>query len=129
MAFTSLGLTNPALVAWELVPFSFVVDWALPIGDWLSSLDAMLGYDSNNTWSSISTLQRRYWRTVGINGKSGIYTNTNEYSDYCERTRLRRTAAASVPLPILPSLKDPRSLGHMANGLSLLATVFGGRRA
>lgn len=26
---------NPASIAWELVPFSFVVDWALPIGRYL----------------------------------------------------------------------------------------------
>nr|APG76987.1 hypothetical protein [Beihai levi-like virus 34] len=30
-----LGLTNPSLLAWELLPYSFVVDWFLPIGDWL----------------------------------------------------------------------------------------------
>lgn len=33
------GLTNPALVAWELVPFSFVADWFLPIGSYLNQLD------------------------------------------------------------------------------------------
>lgn len=34
------GITNPMLIAWELVPFSFVVDWALPIGDYLNALTA-----------------------------------------------------------------------------------------
>lgn len=34
------GLANPAEVVWELVPFSFVADWFLPIGDYLSALDA-----------------------------------------------------------------------------------------
>jgi len=34
------GLSNPAMVAWELVPYSFVVDWFLPIGDYLSRIDA-----------------------------------------------------------------------------------------
>lgn len=33
-----IGLDNPALVAWELVPFSFVADWFLPIGDYISQL-------------------------------------------------------------------------------------------
>lgn len=28
-----LGLTDPLTIAWELVPFSFAVDWILPIGD------------------------------------------------------------------------------------------------
>jgi hypothetical protein len=35
-----LGLLNPALIAWELVPFSFVADWFFPVGDWLETLDA-----------------------------------------------------------------------------------------
>lgn len=39
------GLTNPAEVIWELVPFSFVADWFLPIGDYLSALDAPLRFN------------------------------------------------------------------------------------
>lgn len=34
-----LGFTNPAAVLWEATPFSFVVDWFLPIGDYLKTLD------------------------------------------------------------------------------------------
>lgn len=30
-----LGLNNPALITWELIPFSFVVDWFLPVGTWI----------------------------------------------------------------------------------------------
>jgi hypothetical protein len=39
------GLLNPALVAWELVPFSFVADWFLPIGDYLAGLDVGMRFD------------------------------------------------------------------------------------
>lgn len=37
-----LGLTNPLQVAWELLPFSFVADWFIPIGNYLEVLDAPL---------------------------------------------------------------------------------------
>lgn len=37
------GLTNPAAVAWELVPWSFAVDWTMPIGNVLQALDAHVG--------------------------------------------------------------------------------------
>lgn len=40
---TMMGLSNPAEIAWELVPFSFVLDWAFPVGNFLSALDATLG--------------------------------------------------------------------------------------
>lgn len=40
-----LGLINPASVAWELVPFSFVVDWFLPVGNFLNSFTDLVGYE------------------------------------------------------------------------------------
>lgn len=36
-----LGLANPAVIAWELVPLSFVADYFLPIGDWLNALSSL----------------------------------------------------------------------------------------
>lgn len=39
------GLTNPALLAWELLPYSFVVDWFVPVGTYLESLTAFDGFD------------------------------------------------------------------------------------
>lgn len=40
-----LGLLNPASLAWELVPLSFVIDWALPIGPVLQAMTAPAGLD------------------------------------------------------------------------------------
>lgn len=37
--FDKLGL-NPFVTAWELIPFSFVVDWFVNIGDWVFSQTA-----------------------------------------------------------------------------------------
>jgi hypothetical protein len=51
-----LGLINPVAIAWELVPFSFVVDWFLPIGNYLQSLTDFVGLnreDPFTTWYSI----------------------------------------------------------------------------
>lgn len=39
------GVLNPATVAWDLVPFSFVANWFLPIGTWLSSFSDFAGID------------------------------------------------------------------------------------
>jgi len=43
-ALESLGLNPSAANLWDLIPFSFVVDWFLPIGSVLSRLDA---YENN----------------------------------------------------------------------------------
>lgn len=49
----NLGLTNPAAVAWDLVPFSFVVDWFLPVNKFVQSWDSHLGFDVTNTAASV----------------------------------------------------------------------------
>jgi hypothetical protein len=128
MSLASLGITNPLLIAWELVPFSFVVDWALPIGTWLDSIDAMLGYGTSYT--STTTLIRCRWSGSGAYGKwanNPSVTIRNNYKEWKRYVKLVRTAQAGVPLPTFPGLKDPASLSHMANGLSLLASAFGKR--
>lgn len=40
---SDFGLTAFPSTAWELIPFSFVVDWFAPVGDWLSALDPKIG--------------------------------------------------------------------------------------
>lgn len=40
---TELGLNNPLGTAWELVPFSWVADYILPIGQWLSAARPIRG--------------------------------------------------------------------------------------
>lgn len=42
-ALNQLGLVNPLSIAWELTPFSFVIDWLLPIGSVLRALSAPAG--------------------------------------------------------------------------------------
>lgn len=37
------GLLNPVSLAWELIPFSFAIDWVAPIGDTLEALTATTG--------------------------------------------------------------------------------------
>lgn len=43
LTLNELGLANPALLAWQLLPFSFVVDWFLPISQILGVLSNRVG--------------------------------------------------------------------------------------
>lgn len=50
----SFGITNPLSVAWELIPYSFVLDWFVPVGNYLSSLDGYIGKTFHSgMWSYI----------------------------------------------------------------------------
>lgn len=52
---TSLGITDPLLVAWELVPLSFVADWFLNVGSVLGQFGAKIGKEI------LTTYQTWYW--------------------------------------------------------------------
>lgn len=126
ISLVSLGVTNPLNVAWNLVPWSFVVDWVYPIGDFLESLDALLGY--GQTSYSSTYLVRATWNERGLTGSNGDWYTRNNFRGRKRVVYVERSVSSTVPLPSLPSFKDPRSLGHMANGLALLATAFGRKR-
>lgn len=68
---TSLGFTNPLLLAWELVPYSFVIDWFVNVGEVLGSLDALSGVDRSVLYK---TIRRQHWHS-----SSGVYGNGDEY--------------------------------------------------
>lgn len=39
------GITNPIGLVWELIPYSFVLDWLIPVSDYLTGLDTWVGKD------------------------------------------------------------------------------------
>jgi hypothetical protein len=47
-----LGFLNPAAIAWELVPFSFVADWFFPAGDVIASATATRGLSNVTGWET-----------------------------------------------------------------------------
>lgn len=51
-----LGL-NPLTTAWELIPLSFVIDWALNIGDLLSALSPSVDFDERSFSYSVQCKQ------------------------------------------------------------------------
>lgn len=125
-AAASLGLTNPAQVAWELVPFSFVIDWFLPIGDYFSTLDATFGLQCYGG----STSRRVEWRTEIIGGPPPPETQDNvgwvgAYKPgFARRIYLQRSVFHEFPTAVPLYWKNPFSFGHLANSLSLLASAL-----
>lgn len=43
-----MGLSNPALAMWDVIPFSFMFDWAVNVSAWLSSFDEFAGVELVN---------------------------------------------------------------------------------
>lgn len=73
-----LGLLNPALVAWQLVPFSFVVDWFLPISTIIGSLSTMFMHTFYGWTATLS--YSFYTRTFTDSGMSGSSAKSWSYA-------------------------------------------------
>lgn len=113
----SLGLTNPALLAWELLPYSFVVDWFLPIGPWLESVMALKGLHLSNKSTTIGTVTRVFVDARGVGSRTGFGAAKIETID------IKRSLV--IPDLPLPKLKNPFSTQHALNAIALLKTTFG----
>lgn len=115
-----LGLTNPALLAWELLPWSFVIDWFIPIGNYLQSLDATLGLQFQHGYkiTYITTDEKVISDLVPYNSRN---FDTGRVTLTSDQATFERTVLTGWPSPRLPSFKNPVSWEHALNGIALLA--------
>jgi hypothetical protein len=106
---------NPVEWAWELIPFSFVIDWMIPIGDWLGTLDAMFG--TANVRGTVTQRVRHSYTaqwdqaTVTVSNHSGWFRSH------------RRSVISGVPLPPPPRWKVSTSYRSLLNAVSLLGVL------
>jgi len=119
-----LGLTNPALLAWELTPFSFVVDWFLPIGSFLENSMASTGL----TFIKGSVSYKFIGQTSGFASSSssgeGWAVSSRTNKGLTKTVMYQRDPSSSFPSEPIPSFKSPASIGHALNAIALLTQVF-----
>jgi len=125
--FNSMGLHNPYLIAWELMPWSFVIDWFLPIGTWLAAAatpalpSAVYGTDS--------------WRTTGFIKKTsnGFFHYDPPNRWYCtnavhfiELNEYQRSLNTAWPTASFPSISNATWFPERAlDAVSLLNSLRG----
>lgn len=110
-----LGIINPMAVAWEVVPFSFVVDWFLPIGNYLQSLTDFVGLNLENsfvTWYGVLD------RILTMNA---IRADYEPYAYTRKARRVDLTRVLSLPSP--PSLSSRFTGFYSARGANAIALL------
>lgn len=113
---SQVGLTNIALIAWELMPWSFVIDWFIPIGNAISSVDATQGLDFIDGWRSLRVkVNNTDVQTVSTEDSQGVVTQGYQLR------RFERTVLTSFPGAAFPAFKNPIGVDHIINGVALLA--------
>lgn len=114
------GLTDPASVAWELVPYSFVVDWFIPIGAYLSARG--LSQALTGTFVTSKTYRERHSGFIPFG--QNITGLTYQGSAYLEQGTMSRTLASNlaIPLPSMKPLIKVASWKHCVNAIALLTS-------
>lgn len=115
------GVDNPALTLWEAVPWSFVVDWFIPVGSYLESLTALNGIRVSEASETRRTKHKSYTR----------YDNTDQPQNIClskgitvvDDFYMNRTLG--LPDFPLPQLENPFSVGRALNAIALLRQTLG----
>lgn len=123
LSVTSLGFTNPLTVAWELMPWSFVIDWFIRIGDYLNYLDSFAGYRFLDGSFTIFC-KTRSGATVAGEGETS-YGPTIVHA-VGSKISVENTREVLYDWPSLarPRFKNPVSVGHTLNALALFRTTF-----
>lgn len=118
-----MGLINPAVVAWELVPFSFVVDWFVPVGNFLSSFTTTAGLNVQRQFTTHKVTVIDLFHTDGIDG-----SHTSGGSRTLRRSfAMNRISSLPSYHLILPKSLGLPSVSRAATAVSLLLQQMKGR--
>lgn len=124
--FQQLGLTNLAAVAWELVWGSWMVDYVVQVGDWISSMVEIDGlYDVEGSCSMKATVKSADApvQIHPIHPGGAFFGVSNVVTSY-EVGRFERTTLTSLPAPaLLPSVRNKLDVRRMANVLAVLSQL------
>lgn len=123
----AFGLTNPLNVAWEMLPFSFVVDWFLPVGTAIKGLTAFDGLAFHSGWKST----RHVWSVESsatlksfVAAGGVIKTRGGTVGGNASGVEITREPLYTFPRYGFPRFKDPRSFAHAASAIALLQSIF-----
>lgn len=117
------GLFDVPEATWELVPFSFIVDWFVPVGDWLKALTPKIGVEI--VAQGFATEQHSVVETV-LTGFPSPVVGDIAYSPAApigsrDRVTLREKSRQTyLGLPAFPPIDVKLNVKRMADAVALL---------
>lgn len=121
---SNLGLDNPFLVAYELIPWSFVLNYFVSLDEFLRNFNPYAGYSLENKGYTVFQVSKRsdIQRETKFGSLTGNYATFTSQSVYVTRT------VGSLPNYQL-RVRDPWDLkpGRAINAIGLLLQQLGRR--
>lgn len=128
-ALASTGVTNPLNVAWEIIPYSFVVDWFVPVGAYLQQLEYARGLTFHSGTVSIRRDLQGGTRFVasGVDVPAGIDVVKQQlYPGHFSQYSKSRSVLGGFPYQEFPTFKPQLGVSRVTSAISLLTQVLTG---
>lgn len=120
-----LSALNPVSIAWELVPFSFVIDWFYDIGGYLRALETALTYNSYfNRGYRTFTMYTKYTVVAHVNLHNSVEHYTGDWGFILHRKMKSRSPIYAYPMPERPVFNANLGSGRLLNTAALLSTFL-----
>lgn len=119
---SQLGLINPVSIAWEVVPFSFVVDWFTKLGSVIDATTDWVGLELSDPYRTylVPNYSMYHRNEVAAEWRKGFYFGT-EYNG----TLMARHRGLQKPTVLVPKLLNfGTSKTRAATAVSLLTALF-----
>jgi hypothetical protein len=116
---------NPFLTAWELITYSFVVDWFVGIGQWIAALSALVLSSENTTAGGFLARCDRVVTSSDVWEDANhvcaeLWCNSTSWCEYVVRT--------PHPTPLFPQIRVDLNFMKILDLVALLVQAFSNRR-
>ena len=114
-----VGLANPALIAWEVVPFSFIVDWGIPVANTLEAMTATHGLKFVGGYVSTRG-EGKMTATLKPSGNWEVISPRSIDVEYFGYIRIKLTSFPRASF----YAKNPFSTSHAISAAALARVLF-----
>lgn len=122
-AMRALGLDNRLSIAYELIPFSFMLDWIYPLGDFISTFSGTCGLEFVGAYRSVKVTGKSkysYYRNPGRStAVRGARSSIEKRNAVITAECYSRTPLPAFPLPRLPEFENALSISKWVDLASI----------
>lgn len=118
------GLLNPLSIAWEVVPYSFVLDWWMPVGNVLQAYSDTAGLTFRSGYTAQVSEGEVFY---DISGRRETATSVVDYEGggtLDRYYRFRRTKLGSFPIPGIYQKQNWFNKSRAITALALFRQLF-----
>lgn len=107
---------NAASIIWEIIPYSFLIDYMIPVGNYLSAIDALI--DVGGVYGTVTTRKQSFKQQVKTVPDQGIFLENNPFRATYQSHE--REVIHSIPQPPFPKWKPSASWHKLRHAVALL---------